>query len=313
VYTLEALAEVDAAFPWFFPTCVFVLGAVVGSFLNVCIYRIPAEKSVITPRSTCACGRPIAWYDNIPIVSWIVLRGRARCCGQRFSIRYPFVELLTALLFLACWLQQPPVKALAGMFLTAMLIIAAFTDFDHMIIPDRCSIGTAVIGVLASFAFPAIHDLTNSSGLPPLVLHLHGAIASLIGWLIGAGLVITIGQLAEVVLRKDAMGLGDVKLVGAIGAFFGWQGAVFCVFGGAVIGTVGLGLAAIGHGVRRKPAHTGPEATKEPADAESPLGFGRETPFGPMLSAGALVYFLWLHPVVDGYFDQVADILAGRY
>ncbi len=309
---LDSLSEVNAAYPWFFPTVVFVFGAAIGSFLNVCIYRIPAGRSVVTPRSTCACGQPIAWYDNVPILSWIVLRGRARCCGQKFSIRYPVVELVTALLFLACWLQQPPVKAIAGMFLTAMLIIAAFTDIDHMIIPDRCSIGTAVIGVLASFAFPVIHDVRPLPDAPALIHHLAGGIESLEGWLIGAGLVITIGQLAEVILRKEAMGLGDVKLVGAIGAFFGWQGAVFCVFGGAVIGTIVLGLAMIVQGLRRTPPSAG-EADDGDATDESLVAFGRETPFGPMLSAGALVYFLWLHPVVDGYFGQIADMLAGRY
>src|SRR5687768_7788918 len=94
-------AEFSAAFPWFFPTAAFLVGACVGSFLNVVIYRVPAEKSIVTPGSTCGCGTPIAWHDNIPILSWILLRGRARCCGRPFSIRYPFVELLTALLFLA--------------------------------------------------------------------------------------------------------------------------------------------------------------------------------------------------------------------
>lgn len=303
---MDALIEVHQAFPWFFATVVFIFGAAIGSFLNVCIYRIPAERSVVTPRSACACGQPIAWHDNIPILSWIWLRGRARCCGRRFSVRYPIVELLTALLFLACWLQHPPVKALAGMFVTAMLIIAAFTDIDHMIIPDRCSIGTAVIGVVLSFVFPALHDVALPVDQPALVAHLRAGIASITGWLIGAGLVITIGQLAEVILRKDAMGLGDVKLVGAIGAFFGWQGAVFSVFGGALLGTLVLGGVLLAHALRTRRG----DGTSE---TESPVSFGRETPFGPMLAAAGVIYFLWLHRLVDGYFDGFAQALSGNY
>jgi leader peptidase (prepilin peptidase)/N-methyltransferase len=96
------------AFPWFFPALAFGFGACIGSFLNVVIYRVPAGKSIVTPGSHCACGAPIAWYDNLPILSWFLLRGRARCCGRRYSFRYAFVELLTAGLFLACWLLFPP-------------------------------------------------------------------------------------------------------------------------------------------------------------------------------------------------------------
>ena len=107
-------AAVAAAFPWFLPLVAFVLGACVGSFLNVCIHRIPAGQSVVRPGSHCACGAPIRWYDNIPILSWFFLRGRARCCGRRFSFRYPLVEALTAALSLACWLLFPPAKALGG-------------------------------------------------------------------------------------------------------------------------------------------------------------------------------------------------------
>lgn len=300
---MDALAEVNAAFPWFFSTVVFVFGAAIGSFLNVCIYRIPAERSIVTPRSTCACGQPIAWYDNIPILSWLVLRGRARCCGQPFSIRYPAVELLTAVLFVICWREYPPATAAAGMLIIAMLICASFIDIDHMIIPDRFSIGAAVLGVIVSLAIPALHGFTAG---PDIVNRMRAVVESMLGVLIGSGLVLWIGLLAEVVLRKEAMGFGDVKLVGAIGAFFGWQGAVFCVFGGAVLGTIGLGLVMLVHGLRPKPARA--SGGEEPT---APVGFGRETPFGPMLAAGSLIYFLWLHPVVDQYFRDVADLLAG--
>src|SRR4051812_21078520 len=108
---ISTVAEVSAAFPWFFPLMAVLLGAGVGIFLKFVIYRVPAGKSIVTPGSHCSCGQPIRWYDNIPVFSWLILGGRARCCGQKFSFRYPFVELLTAALFLVCWLRYPPVVA----------------------------------------------------------------------------------------------------------------------------------------------------------------------------------------------------------
>ena len=107
--------EIQTLAPWFFPAAALVFGAIVGSFLNVCIHRIPAGQSIVRPGSHCACGAPIAWYDNLPIFSWLFLRGRARCCGRPFSVRYPAVELLTALLFLACWRLFPPAPAACGL------------------------------------------------------------------------------------------------------------------------------------------------------------------------------------------------------
>src|SRR5690554_3788270 len=150
----EAYAAVNEQFPIIFQIIAFIFGAIVGSFLNVCIYRIPTERSVVTPGSTCACGQPIAWYDNIPIFSWLVLRGRARCCGAPFSVRYPFIEFLTGLLFLICWVKFSPLVALCGMFFCALLVCATFIDLDHMIIPDRFTIGGAVAGVILAFLVP---------------------------------------------------------------------------------------------------------------------------------------------------------------
>ncbi len=295
---LEAAIEVNAAFPWFFATMAFVLGAIVGSFLNVCIYRIPAGRSIIRPGSTCACGRPVAWHDNIPILSWLILRGRARCCGQRFSARYPAIELLTAVIFLLCWLRLPIHKALPGMLLASILICATFIDFDHMIIPDRFTIGTAVLGVLISILVPELHD--QNSGLF-FVDAVRSFIASVVGVLIGSGVVLWIALLAEAILKKEAMGFGDVKFLGAIGAFLGWQGGVFAVFGGAIIGTIGFAAALF---LQRM---TGSQSTHD--DPERGVAFGKQTPFGPMLAAGALLYMLWLRPWVDGYFDTVAEML----
>src|SRR5207244_3267560 len=150
-----SLAEVSAAFPWFFPLCAFAVGACVGSFLNVVIYRVPKEESIVTPGSHCACGQPIKWHDNIPILSWLLLRGRARCCGRAFSFRYPFVELLTAALFVVCWLTLPPLVAVCGWIFLSCLVAATFIDLDHFIIPDAFTIGLGVLGVTLSMLVPA--------------------------------------------------------------------------------------------------------------------------------------------------------------
>jgi leader peptidase (prepilin peptidase)/N-methyltransferase len=303
-------ASFAAQFPWFFPAAAFVLGAIVGSFLNVCIYRIPAGQSIVRPGSHCVCGRPIAWFDNLPVLSWLLLRGRARCCGKPFSVRYPFVELLTALLFLACWLLFPPAKAVCGMVFLSVLVCATFIDLDHMVIPDPFTIGAGVAGVLLSLALPALHGQASDFFL---LASLRSGLAALLGLLIGSGLVLWIALLAEVVLKKEAMGFGDVKFVGAIGAFAGWQGAVFAIFGGAIVGTLWFALALLGQKLlprKAPPPAPRPESSAaDPAPAETPaLGFGMHVPFGPMLAIAGALYFLLCHHWVDAYFAQVAEL-----
>ena len=230
----ETFEFINEEFPWFFAGLVAILGAIVGSFLNVCIYRIPAERSIISPGSACGCGSPIAFYRNIPILSWILLRGKASCCGQPFSLRYPAIELLTAVLFFWAWSIYSPTVAILGMLYISFLICATFIDLDHMIIPDRFSIGGMVIGVVLSIFFPALHGI---EGLP-IISNIQSGITAIIGALVGAGLVYWIAVLGEVIFRKPAMGEGDVKFAGFIGAFCGWQGAVFAMFGGALLGTI---------------------------------------------------------------------------
>jgi leader peptidase (prepilin peptidase)/N-methyltransferase len=286
----SSLADLAAALPWFFPAVAFVVGACVGSFLNVVIYRLPAGESVVRPGSHCACGAPIAWRDNLPILSWLFRRGRARCCGRRFSVRYLVVELLTALIFLACWRLFPPAQAVCGWIFLSALIGATFIDLDHMLIPDAFTLGLGVAGVLLSFLVPSLH---GESGDFFALASLHSGVAGLLGLLLGSGLVLWIALLAGAVLKKEAMGLGDVKFAGAIGAFCGWRGAVFALFGGAVLGTAWLGLALIG----RRLFPSG----KSGATA---LEFGARVPFGPMLAAGGALYFLALHGPVDAWFAK---------
>jgi len=286
--TPASFAEIAAAFPWFFPVVAFALGACVGSFLNVVIYRVPKEESIVRPGSHCACGQPIRWRDNIPILSWLLLRGRARCCGRQFSFRYPFVELLTALLFVACWLSFPPAVAVAGWIFLSALVAATFIDLDHMIIPDVFTLGLAVAGVVISVALPALHGQHSDFFV---VDSLRSGVASVQGVLIGSGLVLWILLLAEAALKKEAMGFGDVKFVGAIGAFCGWEGAVFSVFGGAVVGTIWFAIAWTWEKVTGRRSAVAPPS-ETPDGEPAPLGFGAHVPFGPMLAIAAALYLL---------------------
>lgn len=302
----SSFAEIAAAFPWFFPVVATLLGACIGSFLNVVIYRVPAQQSIVTPGSHCGCGQPIAWYDNIPILSWLILRGRARCCGRNFSFRYPFVELLTAALFLGCWLRFPPAVAVCGWVFISALICATFIDLDHMIIPDVFTLGLGVVGVVLSIAVPALHGQRD-----PLffMASVHSTVISLQGLLIGSGLVLWVALLAEAVLKKEAMGFGDVKFVGAVGAFCGWQGAVVTLFGGAVVGLVWFIVALIWQKL------SGPTSAPAALKAESPegepaaMGFGVQVPFGPMLAIAATIYFLLLRDTVSIWFSQFSEML----
>lgn len=277
---LSSLAELDAVIPWFFPLMAVAFGACIGSFLNVVIYRVPAEKSIVLPGSHCACGQPIKGYDNIPVLSWLLLRGHARCCGRPISARYPFVEVLTALLFLACWMQFYPAIGVVfcGWVFISALICATFIDFDHMIIPDVFTLGLGVCGVGLAFLVPVLHG--QPAELPGSALR--SATVALQGLLIGSGFLLWFALLAEVILKKEAMGFGDVKFVGAIGAFCGWQGALFSVFGGAIVGTLWFALAWSWQKMSGKSAQPALPAEKPVEEAAS------EAPFSGMWDAAAL-------------------------
>jgi leader peptidase (prepilin peptidase)/N-methyltransferase len=295
-------SEFAAAFPWFLPAFAFVVGACVGSFLNVVIYRVPKDESIVSPGSHCGCGAPIKWYDNIPILSWLVLRGRARCCGRRFSVRHPVIELLTGLLFLACFAKFPPGVAVCGVVFLSALVGATFIDFDHFIIPDVFTIGLAVLGVALSFAVPALQG--QNTGLY-LADSLRAGFGSVVGILIGSAGVLWLALIGETLLRKEAMGFGDVKFVGAIGAFCGWRGAVFSVFGGAVVFTFWFATAWVWEKISgRRPAIALP--SKNPDGTPGALAFGMHIPFGPMLAIAGAIYFLVLR---DSFDERIADLI----
>lgn len=299
---MDAFREMQAALPWFFPTMAFLFGACIGSFLNVCILRWPKGESVVAPGSHCACGRPIAWHDNIPILSWLLLRGRARCCGRPFSVRYPLIELVTAALFLACWLLFPAGKALAGWVLCAIVVGATVTDLDHMIIPDEYSIGGAVAGVALAVLLPSLHGHSHEVlG----VANLRSGRDALLGLFVGSGLVLWIALVAEALLKKEAMGFGDVKLLGAVGAFVGWKGAVFGMFGGAMLGCLWLGVTLAWQAATGRRAPIAPRA-ETPEGEPAAIGFGVHVPFGPMLACAGLIYFFGVRRWVDGYFAELS-------
>ena len=208
---------------WIFPALAGVLGLLFGSFLNVCIVRWPALESVVTPRSRCPqCGNLIAWYDNIPVLSWLVLRGKCRHCKLPIPIRYPLVELAVGVLWALCaWKYGPSVEFLRAAVFGTILIGIAMTDAREYIIPDEFSVGGTVIGVF--FAF------------------LGGALPwpqALLGAAIGFALLWAVAWLGTRLLGEDAMGGGDVKMMAMIGAFLGWQGVLLTLFLGALLGTI---------------------------------------------------------------------------
>jgi leader peptidase (prepilin peptidase)/N-methyltransferase len=286
---MELIDSIEAKMPFFIPLCVFIFGAIWGSFLNVCIYRIPQGHSILWPPSSCQCGKRIPFYFNIPVIAWFMLKGKAACCEEKLSFRYPLVEALTGTLFLFSWLNHQSIVALVGMLFIAILIAATFIDLDHMIIPDIFSIGGMLLGVMVSIFIPQLHGFSQGG----MEAHWYSWIESMLGIFVGTSMIYWIATIGEIILKKPAMGEGDVKFLAAIGAFTGWQGALFSLFGGAFIGTIIiLPYLLI-------------QQLKQPKEPKL-----QELPFGPFLAIGAIVYFLWLNNFVDAYFSQIVDIFT---
>jgi leader peptidase (prepilin peptidase)/N-methyltransferase len=229
-----------------------VVGAMIGSFLNVCILRWGSEpkQSVVTPRSRCPrCGRGLAWYDNIPVISWLVLRARCRGCGEPISVQYPLIELAAAGIWAyMAWRYGVSLEALRGAVFGTILLGIAMTDAREYIIPHEFSIGGTVIAIALS-AWPE----------PEAVL------LSLEGALVGAGSVLLIGELSELAVGQEAMGGGDCALMGMIGAFLGWEAVVPVLLIGAVISTALFFVSAL------RPSQPLPQSVPE---AELPLAGG---------------------------------------
>jgi len=233
-----------------------IVGAIIGSFLNVCIWRIPREESIVFPSSHCpACSHPIRFYDNIPMISYLVLGGRCRDCGERISPRYPLIEALTACLaVLLFWKYGLTLKLATAFLFTAALVVITFIDIDYQIIPDVISLPGIPLCFLAGVFV---------MGVPFL--------ESLIGLLVGGGILYVIAVGYEWITKREGMGGGDIKLLAMLGAFFGWKSLFFIVLCSSLTGAViGITLMAV-KGQDMKYA----------------------VPFGPFLALGAVLYFFF--------------------
>jgi leader peptidase (prepilin peptidase)/N-methyltransferase len=211
---------------------VAIVGLIVGSYLNVVIYRLPLGLSTVYPRSRCpGCGSLIRARDNVPVLSFLLLRGRCRNCGTAISWRYPLVEATTAALYVTCLLRfgLAPQTVVAIVFVSLMLVLALI-DYDHMLLPDRITLPGIVVGLATQLAAPLV-------GLVPAVL----------GALLGAGILLAVWGLWWLVRREEGMGLGDVKMLALAGAFLGWPGVLITLFFGALSGSV-VGLALMRRG-----------------------------------------------------------------
>ena len=217
-----------------------VVGACVGSFLNVVIWRLPRGESLVRPGSRCpACRTPIRWYDNLPVLAWLLLRARCRSCKARISVRYPFVEALTAALFVLLarrvdLVGEPGVAATKAAFLAAMVAIS-FIDWDLRIIPDAISKPGIVVGLVAALAIPELHPRF----LPEIAnRNLASLLEATAGAATGAGLLLAVRWLGSLLFKKEAMGLGDVKLLALIGAFTWPLATVYVLLLSSLVGAV---------------------------------------------------------------------------
>lgn len=247
----------------------FAFGAAMGSFGNVVIFRLPQGQSVVSPGSRCpSCGTPIRWYDNVPIVSYLLLRAKCRSCGAPISIRYPLVEALTGVLFAGlAWRVGAGLQTVVlGIFCWA-LVVVTFIDLDHRIIPDVISLPGVVIGAAASLlpGFPRPAD-------------------SLIGLAAGGGFLFLVLFAYEKIMKDQGMGMGDVKLLAMIGAFLGWQALPVTILVASITGTVtGVVFAlAKGEPVRKFPV-----------------------PFGPFLALGAVVHVFFGVEMILWYLEKL--------
>jgi len=242
------------------------IGAIVGSFLNVCIVRWPAGESVVRPRSRCpACAAPIAGYDNIPVLSWLLLRGACRHCRAPISVQYPIIELATALIWLAAAIRfGSSIQALhSATFLTLVLGIA-LTDAREMVIPDQFSLGGTVLGLA----------LAAATGGPALLRALIGAVSSY-------ALLWLVKLVAERAFRKPALGVGDIHMMAMVGAYLGTSGALLTLLLGALLGLL-IGLPLLWTRDRLKP-------------------MGSYLPLGTFLALGAAIAHGWGDRIIGWY------------
>jgi leader peptidase (prepilin peptidase)/N-methyltransferase len=274
-----------------------LLGAIVGSFANVCIFRLPRQcMSIVKPRSSCPkCRSLIAWYDNIPVLSWVLLLGKCRRCSCSIPLRYPAVEILVAALFgLTAYVQviRFPEIAIAqrlavfgvDVYVLAALVIASFIDLKYRIIPEEITFSGIILAPVVSLAMPFLHRPLPFPQLPEGYERVSALMACVFGGLVGAGIVYWVGVIGKIIFRKDAMGMGDVKLMGMLGAFLGWKAIIFVFILGCIFGSVAGIISYL--------------VTKD-----------RYLAFGPWLALGAAVMLLFQAEMFDFAFHRYPEFI----
>ena len=247
-------------------TLAALFGLCIGSFLNVCIHRLPREESVVHPGSHCgACGAPVAWYDNLPVISYLVLGGKCRACRAPYSVRYLWVEVLTAVVFAITAAVTPPdalhILLGARLVFAALLIALFFIDLEHQLLPDVLTLPGIAIGLLASLFVPP------------------GIVACVIGAAVGGGVLQAIRLAWKRATGQHGMGFGDVKMLAMIGAFLGWEQVWFVLFAASLTGAVvGVAITVAGRGSMKT-----------------------RLPFGTFLAVAALIAAWWGEPLVAWY------------
>ena len=253
---------------------VFVFGLIIGSFLNVCIYRIPEGLSVVSPSPRCtSCGAPIKFYDNIPILSYIILMGRCRSCGTKLSVKYPLIEFINAVLYVIVLNRvgyDSPWVLLSYLAFVSALVVIFLIDLEHQIIPNSITLpGIPIAIVLGSTILPD----------PLLPGNLLGIKASVAGCLAGGGSFYLIAVFGKAVFKKDAMGGGDIKMMAMAGGLLGWKGILLTTFLASLLGSIiGISLILI--------------KGKE---------WGARIPFGPYLALGAFISLFWGYDILRWY------------
>lgn len=243
-----------------------VFGMLVGSFLNVCICRMPKNESIVSPPSHCPhCSCLIRWYDNIPLLSYLLLRGKCRGCGTHISLQYPLVELLNGIMTLFLFLRLGPTLDFAALFLfCSALVVITFIDIEQQIIPDEISLPGIVIGFALSFFLKG-----------------HGWLDSLLGILLGGGTLLLVAFTYHRLTGKEGMGGGDIKLLAMMGAFLGWKAVPFIIFSSSLAGSlVGVSIMLL-----------------QKKDTKLAI------PFGPYLAFGALLYIFYGQPLIRWYLN----------
>ena len=241
-----------------------LFGATIGSFLNVCICRLPKEESIVTPGSHCPqCGKPIRWYDNLPLVSFLLLRGKCRHCHGSISVQYPLVEGIAAFLSLLLFISfGPSLHYVVYFAFTAALVVITVIDLYHQIIPDVISLPGIAAGLFASWILPDT-----------------SVVNALLGVLLGGGSLFLVATVYEWLFKREGMGGGDVKLLAMIGAFLGWKAVILTILLSSLIGSI-VGIAVIIWKGR---------------------DFKYAIPFGPFLSLGALIALFYGESLILWY------------